>query len=240
MNKIRYVLLLGILAILVVFSLSGCWNTGELIEEMSVIHLGDANKVQSNIVLYKGDLQISGESQPSLLVSDLSYNLTQWAPQITYAEENSEGFLKIIQKENKQDKGLFEPIVNNWSLVFNKNIPLDMDIIMGSGKNEMDLSNIHLISLKAVVGTGDTIINLTGNYLDNISVYLVGGIGHTTIFFTEDIGIRLLIKGVLNRINCQGFNQIGNFYFNSAFDFSERKIYVTIFSGLSKIDINLI
>ncbi len=239
-NRIGYTRFLGILAILLLFSLYGCWDTGELIEEMPVIHLGEANKVHSTIVLYKGDLQISGGSQSALLVSDLSYNLTKWAPKITYTEENSEGFLKIIQKENEKEKGLFDPIVNKWSLVFNKTIPLDMEIIMGSGDNKLDLSNIRLTNLKVAIGTGDTILDLTGNYQENINVYLAGGVGHTTIFFPKDIGIRLLIKGVLNRINCHNFSQIGNFYYNSAFDFSENKIYVTILSGLGMIDINLI
>jgi len=239
MNKKNAKLSLFILLIsFLVFALTGCWNTGEHTEETVNVELGEAEKVNATIVIYKGDLYISGGNQQLLLISDFDYNLNQWAPQVTYSTENNEGKLKIMQKE--KEKGLFNSVENKWSLIFNQTVPLELDIVMGSGDNHLDLSSINLIDLKAAIGTGDTILDLTGNYQENISVYLAGGIGHTTILFPEDIGIRLLIKGVLNRINCHGFSQIGNFYYNSAFDFSERKIYITLFSGLGTIDINLI
>lgn len=237
-GRMKPVIFLLILPVFLIFSLAGCWNTGELIEEMPVINLEDAQEVQATIIIYQGDLKISGKNQSPLLISSFSYNLTEWAPEMTYTVEKGEGSLKIIQKENK--KGLFNPLINDWSLVFNQAVALDLDMVMGSGEYQLDLSNIHLINLKAALGTGDTVIDLTGDYPDNISVYLIGGIGHTTISLPEDVGIRLLIQGGLNRIQCDGFSHIGNFYYNSAFDYAKSKIYITLFSGLGMIDINLI
>ena len=237
-RRIKTVILRAIIPGLVIFFLAGCWNTGELMEEMPVISLEDAQEVQATIIIYQGDLTISGKNQSPLLISSFSYNLTRWAPQVTYSVENGEGSLKIVQKEN--EKGLFNPLINDWSLVFNQAVPLDLDMVMGSGEYHLDLSNIHLINLKAALGTGETFIDLTGDYPDSVSAYLAGGIGHTTISLPEDIGIRLLIQGGLNRIQCDGFSRIGNFYYNSAYDFAERKIYITLFSGLGMIDINLI
>jgi len=220
-----------------VFYLFGCWNTGDLIEETVTVDLEEAHKVDATIIIYKGDLQISGGNQQSLLISDFSYNLKQWAPEVTYAVENGEGILKIIQKEN--EKGLFNSLINHWTLAFNPDIPLDLDIAIGNGENQLDLSAINLSNLKMAMGSGDAIIDFTGDYQENIAVYLAGGIGHTTINLPEDVGVRLLIKGVFNRIKCDGFNQIGNFYYNPTFNFSERKIYITLISGLGMIDINL-
>jgi len=227
-----------LLIFFLVFAFAGCWSTGEHTEETVNIELEEAEKVNAVIVIYKGDLYISGENQHLLLISDFDYNLSEWVPQVTYSTEDNEGKLKIMQKE--KEKGLFDSVENKWSLIFNQAVPLELDIMMGSGDNHLDLSSIHLIDLKAAIGTGDTILDLTGNYQDNIRVYLVGGVGNTTINLQEDIGVRLWIKDGLNRINCDGFNRFGNFYFNSAFDFSERKIYITLFSGLGAIDINLI
>ena len=239
MNKKNAKIPLFILLIFfLVFALAGCWSTGEHTEETVTIELEEAEKVNAMIVIYKGDLYISGGNQQLLLISDFDYNLNQWAPKVTYSTEDKEGKLKIMQKE--KEKGLFDSVENKWSLIFNQTVPLELDIVMGNGEYHLDLSSIHLIDLKAAIGTGDTALDLTGNYQDNIQVYLVGGVGNTTVNFPEDIGVRLWIKDGLNRINCDGFSRFGNFYFNSAFDFSERKIYITLFSGLGTIDINLI
>jgi hypothetical protein len=236
-NKAVTTFLFIFIIFFLVFFLFGCWNTGDFIEETVTVDLEEAHKVDATIIIYQGDLRISGGNQPSLLISDFAYNLKQWAPEVTYAVENREGILKVIQKEN--EKGLFNSLINHWTLAFNPDIPLDLDIAIGNGENQLDLSAINLSNLKMAMGSGDAIIDLTGDYQENIAVYLAGGIGHTIINLPEDVGVRLLIKGVFNRIKCDGFNHIGNFYFNSAFNFSERKIYITLISGLGMIDINL-
>ncbi|MFW6149222.1 MAG: toast rack family protein [Atribacterota bacterium] len=239
MTKKNTKLLLFILLIsFLVFTLAGCWSTGEHTEETYSIELEDAEKVNTTVVIYKGDLYISGGKQQLLLIADFDYNLNQWAPQVTYSTKNNEGKLRIKQEE--KEKGLLDSVENKWSLIFNQTVPLELDIVMGSGDNHLDLSSINLIDLKAVVGTGNTILDLTGNYQENIQIYLVGGVGLTTINLPEDIGVRLWIKDGLNKVSCDGFRRFGNFYFNSVFNFSERKIYITLFSGLGTIDINLI
>ncbi|HKK83078.1 MAG TPA: toast rack family protein, partial [Atribacterota bacterium] len=193
MNKKNATLSLFILLIsFLIFALTGCWSTGEHTEETVNVELEEAEKVNATIVIYKGDLCISGENQELLLISDFDYNLNQWAPQVTYSTEKNEGKLKIIQKE--KEKGLFNPFENKWSLIFNQTVPLELDIVMGNGEYHLDLSSIHLIDLKAAIGTGDTNLDLMGNYQENINVYLIGGIGHTTINLAEDTGVRLWIK----------------------------------------------
>jgi len=235
---INYFLL--IIVILLIFSLCGCWQTGELIEESFIVDLEEAEEVNAKIIIYQGSLHIVGKKQSPLLIANLSFNLSEWAPVINYQVENGDGDLKITQKENKEARGLFNPMVNDWFLLFNRSVPLNFDIIMGNGENELDLSNINLNKLTAVLGTGDTNIDLTGNYSGNINVHLVGGVGKTTLLLPKEVGVRLLIDGGINHISCDGFNQIGNFYYNSAFGFTKRNIFISIFSVLEKIKIDLI
>jgi len=218
--------------------LSGCLSTNDYTEETYTIKLDDAQRVSTTIAIYNGDLSISGNNQQPLLTSDFQYNLKYFFPEITYFVQNGEGKLKIIQKENQ--KAFFDKIENKWSLIFNQAVPIELDIAMGSGDNQLDLSTINLTELKIAIGAGESFIDLTGDYERDIHVYLAGGIGRTSINLPNDTGIRLLINGVLNRISCDGFKRIGNFYYNSAFDFSERKIFITLISGLGIIDINLI
>lgn len=238
-NKIISSIFLIVFLILIVLSLTACWDTGKLIEETIVVDLKFADRVAVTATIYKGDISISGENQTPLLISNFSYNLTQWTPKVTYTvDDGGEGHLKIVQKENT--KGLFNPLVNDWLLLFNEAVPIKLDIMMGSGQNQLDLSSINLINLKIVIGNGDTTIDLTGDYQENVDIYLVGGIGHTVINLPKEVGVRLMIQGGLNRIRCDGFNQIGNFYYNSVFNFFERKIFINLISGLGIIDINLL
>lgn len=227
-----------VLLCLSLFFLSGCLSTGQHTEETYTIELKEAQKVTATIAIYNGDLYISGNSQSPLLASEFCYNLKELIPEMSYLVENGEGKLKIIQKEKQ--KGLFNPVENKWSLIFNQAVPMELDIAIGSGENNLDLSSINLTDLKLVIGAGESSIDLTGNYSDNIQVYLIGGIGRTSINVPDNIGVRLLIEGGLNHISCNGFKRIGNFYYNSTFDFSERKIFITLISGLGMIEVNLI
>lgn len=239
MNKRYFIIIIPI--VLLAFSfflLSGCLSTGEHIEESYTVELQEAQKVTATVAIYNGDLHISGYNQPSLLISEFYYNLKHLIPEISYLVQDGEGKLKVIQKEKQ--KGLFNQVENKWSLIFNQAVPIELDIAIGSGENNLDLSSINLTDLKIAIGTGESSIDLTGNYSNNIQVYLVGGIGRTSIKVPDDIGIRLLIEGGLNRISCNGFKRIGNFYYNSTFDFSERKIFITLISGLGMIEVNLI
>ena len=235
---IRYYLLITMIALMIF--LSGCWQTGELIEETSIVGLEDAEVVDVKITIYKGNLHISGERISELLVANLSYNLSQWAPVMNYQVENGSGDLQINQKENEEQKGLFNPIINNWSLLFNNSVPVSFNILIGNGENELDLRNVYLKKLTAVLGTGNNNIDLRGDYSDNINISLIGGVGQTTLMIPKEVGVRLLIDGGVNHISSDGFNQIGNYYYNSIFDFSERKIFISIFSVLGRIEIDLI
>ncbi len=217
--------------------LVSCWDKGELISETIIVELGQAQKVDVTIALYQGNIFLQGENQSSLLLSHLEYNLQYWLPQIDYQVENEIGKLKIFQEK---EKNIFRPLINNWSFLFNMMVPLSLDVIMGSGENHLDFSSINLAGLKAVLGTGDTILDLTGDYPDNINIYLFGGIGHTTINLSQDRGVGIWISGALNKINCNGFSHINNFYYNKAFYNAEKKIYLTIISGIGLIDIKLI
>ncbi|MBN2394926.1 MAG: hypothetical protein JXC36_00500 [Candidatus Atribacteria bacterium] len=227
-----------ILVTFMVISLSACWDIGDLVEENLTIDLKSADKVNVTAALYHGDIFISGEKQIPLLISKFSYNLTRWNPEVNYTVDGGEGYLKIVQKKNT--KGLFNPTINHWFLQFNEDVPLKMDIVMGSGNSQLDLNSVNLIDLKAVIGTGDTLIDLTGDYQENVNITLVGGIGNTLINLPADIGIRLMIQGGIYRIRCDGLNQIGNFYYNSIFNFTERKIFVTLIAGLGMIDVRLV
>ncbi len=82
-------LFIFLISFLLIFSLSGCWNTGGLTEETLTVEIEEVRKVHATIVIYKGDLQISGRNQQALLISDFSYNLTEWIPKITYTKENN-------------------------------------------------------------------------------------------------------------------------------------------------------
>ena len=236
-NRISSILLIIAMAVISIL-ITGCWHTGQLISETIDIDLNEALKVNATIVIYKGNLEIKGISQSALLTSNFSYNLERWFPWISYMVENGIGNLKITQDNEKSNT---TQLVNNWLLLFNSMVPLSLDIIMGNAESHLNLSSINLTGLKAAIGAGDTVIDLTGDYHNYINIYLLGGIGHTTLNLSRGVKTGILIEGTLNRIKCdKDFHRINNYYFNSASVFEEKKINITIFSGIGIIEINLI
>lgn len=236
-NRISSILLIIAMAVISIL-ITGCWHTGQLISETMDIDLNEALEVNATIVIYKGNLEIKGISQSALLTSNFSYNLERWFPRISYMVENGIGNLKITQDNEKSNT---TQLVNNWLLLFNSMVPLSLDIIMGSAESHLNLNSINLTDLKAAIGTGDTVIDLTGDYHNYINIYLLGGIGHTTLNLSRGVKTGILIEGTLNRIKCdKDFHRINNYYFNSTSVFEEKKINITIFSGIGIIEINLI
>ena len=231
---------LGLLAMIVLlFSiiLAGCCMTGELIQSTSTIDLGDAKQVETTLSMLSGKLKVAGKNQSPLLVSQFSYNLEKWYPDINYQVDNGNGELSIIQKQ--KGKTFFNETQNEWTIFLNQEIPLSLDIILGNGENRLDLAQLNLKKLDTVIGNGETIIDLDGQDSLELFVNIIGGIGHTTINIPKKKGIRILIKGGLNKISMHGFDQIGNFYYNPIFDISQEKIFITLVSGFGIIDVNL-
>lgn len=236
-NKSAVLLLICLLSIFSI-AFTGCWKTGELTESTVQIELEEVETVEAKVVIYKGNLHITGVQQLQLLNSKFSSNLEKWNPQVIYSTEGHKGKLKILQTDKQ--KNISATIESDWFLFFNNMIPLELDLIVGNGDNQLDFSEINLTSLKVAIGTGDSTINLTGNYRDDLIVHLMGGIGNTIIDLPKDTGVCLLIEGFINKINCNDFYRIGSFYYNSSFDFAKKNIFITIFSGLGKININLV
>lgn len=127
-------------------------EVGEMQHKHETIELSDADSVAVEVMFGAGELEIEAGSSDALFSGDFRYNVSQWEPKIEYED----GVLTIRQGETDGNWGVPTGTTHNeWELEFTPQVPLAMDINMGAGKGELDLTGLQLEKLQVNSGTGD-------------------------------------------------------------------------------------
>lgn len=85
----------------------------------------------------------------------------------------------------------------SWDLSLTEEIPLDLNISLGVGESDLDLSNLQITDLDISIGVGQTIIELPEGEYD---AYVEGGVGQTTITLPDEGQITLDVEGGVGEI----------------------------------------
>jgi hypothetical protein len=127
-------------------------DVGELREERRSVPLSGTGPVDVEIVFGAGTLELEAGVSDELFSGTFRYNVERWAPEVT-----SEGdYLKIQQGGDQDDWGIPSGnIRNRWELEFSPDVPLEMDLKVGAGEGELDLTGLKISSLDVDIGAGD-------------------------------------------------------------------------------------
>ncbi len=166
--------------------------------------VGDAASAQMNLDLSVGRISVQALSDSNdLITADLRYlgevnfsvqGTTQ--KHVTLSAKNNGGqwfdFLGAwLQTPDQYDNQL------RWDIGLTPSIPLDLSFNGGVGTSTIDLSGLQLTRMSYNTGVGDSTITLpAGNY----SVDLNGGVGNTSITFTEGAAVTASIDGGVGNI----------------------------------------
>ena len=127
-------------------------QVGEMRDEQERIPLADAESVTVEIFFGAGELEIEAGNSGDLFSGHFRYNVEQLEPEVTYED----GVLSIRQGDIGEDWGIPTGNVRNeWELEFSPEIPLELDLDIGAGGGELDLTGLQLAALNMDMGAGD-------------------------------------------------------------------------------------
>lgn len=204
------------------------------VHESKVIELKDEKELNAKINMGVGNLIIGSDTE-KLFDGSFDYNIKDLKPVISYENGN----LSISSEKHSNINLSKNNTKCTWKLNLNDKIPAKINLQLGVGKSSLDFSKMNLKELTVNTGVGDTTIDLSGNYTDNIPVKIDGGVGRVKIIFSKAIGTSIKVKKGIGSVSCSGFNKNNDTYTNDNYGKTKNTMDVTINSGVGDVEIAL-
>jgi hypothetical protein len=181
-----------------------------------------------------GDLDVVASRDPGVLISgDVSTGKHQEVF-TDYEISGTTGYFEINSKSAVSFPG---SVSWNWDLSLTNSIPLDVELKMGAGDMNADLSSLTLSRLDVSQGVGEMTVSLAskGNY----SVDVNQAIGRIVIEVPREAGIRIEISRAISSLSMPpGFEQRGDFYYSANYDQADNKIDVDVSQAIGSISVH--
>ncbi|MCY6355898.1 toast rack family protein [Clostridium sp. ZS2-4] len=204
--------------------------------ETKVVELQGAKKAEVDINMGVGELEIK-ESTDKMMSGEFVYTIPEWKPEVDYSVNGEEGKLKVTQPSNRDIN-----MGNNeyrWNLALNKEVPLNMDIELGVGESNIDLSKLNINNLDIETGVGETTVDLAGNYKNDVNVNIEGGVGEVEVYLPKNIGVKVEAKKGLGEIKANGFKVENHIYVNDSYGKTKNNIKVYVETGVGEVELKL-
>ena len=239
--KTKYLKMIPWLAILVILLTTlGCAPTassarvGTLQTESQSVELGDVESVGVEIDMGAGELNVAGGAD-ELLEADFTYNVDALKPEVEFRGR------KLTIRQPEVDIASFADLPDyryEWDLRFNDDVPLDMNIKLGTGKMDLEMAGLSLTALEVDMGASRSTIELTGDWASDFDVNIKGGVSSLTLRLPSDTGVRVEISGI-SRVNAGGLVKEDNAYVNEAYGKSDVTLDIFIEAGLGEINLEV-
>jgi hypothetical protein len=219
--------------------LTGCLSrpVGQLKTESKRIDLEGATSASVEIHMGLGELKID-DGAAGLMDAAFTYNIAEWQPQVAYTVDGGVGKL-VIRQPQWRDNVTEDEIRYEWTLYFNEDIPLNLDINMGACESDLHLGGLSVKGLDIQTGAGEATVDLVGNWTDDVDVLVRGDLGKITLYLPQHVGVRVEVQGGFGAIRADDFARDGEAYVNAAYGESEATLEITIEAGLGEIELNL-
>lgn len=142
-----------------------------------------------------------------------------------------------FKMEDNQVKLKNGDIKNKVDFKLNPDAIWNIDLGIGAGKADFDLSDHKVKSLKVSTGVADLDLRL-GDAVSEATVDIESGVASVTLEIPESVGCEVRIDGALNVKNLDNFDKVSEgVYRTPGYDNTSRKIKVSYEGGLSKVKI---
>jgi hypothetical protein len=233
---VRLSLLLVVLPLLMI---AGCnmenWDAGPPQTESQSVKLGEAKSARVEIDMPAGELSV-GPGAKELLEADFSYPGPAAKPQVDYNVSAGQGQLSIRQPGSVHGRRGGH---NSWDLHLSNKVPLELKVDLGAGRARLTLGGLSLSRLDMDLGAGETFVDLTGDWKNDLTAKIAGGVGKTTVRLPSDVGVRASAHGGIGAINVHGLIKEGGVYVNEAYKKSPITVTIEVEGGIGEINLEL-
>jgi len=178
-----------------------------------------------------GLLSIQGGAT-QLMDADFSQGAAWAAPNVDYHVENGVGTLTVDQQSASQFIGHSD---NTWRLRLTNEVPLELEIDVGAGQSDLNLSKIDLTRLQLNVGAGRANVDLSGERSKDLQAQIHGGVGEAVVRLPKNIGVVATAHGGLGSIDVHGLKEEDGQYVNAAYGKSPNTLHLTVEGGIGHI-----
>ncbi len=236
----RRSLWLSLLTVVVIIAILGgvLWLMGlspaqgdRLVDQVIDQRLVDISQAKISISPAAGELKVSEMSDVQSLISgEVSTGNTRRI-YTDYSVSGSTGYYSI----DSRSVGTFNRNPSwEWDLSLTDKIPLDLDLAMGAGAMEIDLSRLTLTDLDVAQGVGDMVLVIASE--EEYKADISQGIGSIVIELPEDAGIRLEVSRAISDLVVPfDFEKSDDYYFSPNYDEAEYQLDVEISQGIGSI-----
>ena len=197
----RYRLQIVIVAVIaaVIWAFTGIGGTGERVE---VAHaLEGARSGEVTLRLGVGDVAIDADAPRGSLAEGTID--TGRGETISQRLTRSGDVARLeIASQTSGPTSVGPNDVRRWSLSLSDEVPLDLRVHAGVGRNVVDLEDATLTALVYTAGVGETTVTLPeeGGYAGEFDL----GVGATTVRIPEDVEARVTVRSGLGRVSVGG------------------------------------
>lgn len=124
-----------------------------------------------------------------------------------------------------------------WRFYLNPTIPTNLDIEVGTGNTELILGGLLVDELSLSSGSGDVVLDLSGDWRQNMQAVVDMGAGDLTILVPRGIGVRISANHGTGDLVADTFSDTADGLVNAAYGRSTSSIELSIDIGAGNVSI---
>lgn len=207
-------------------------GSGHRGHESEVVDKKDAKAARLVVHMPAGQFEIEGGAE-RLMEADFYQGPSWRAPSVDYSVENGVGTITINQDSESH---LMANSDNTWKLKVSNAIPLELEVDVGAGRGDLNLSKVDLTRLQLNIGAGQANVDLTGERGKDLRAEIHGGVGEAVVRLPKNVGVVATVHGGLGSVDVRGLKEDdGGQYVNAAYGKAPNTIHLTVEGGIGHI-----
>jgi hypothetical protein len=199
------------------------------------VDAGNAETVQAEIHMGGGELHLLGGGT-KLMTGSFRYSERVGRPIVRYDLTGSRGRLTVDSPKNSSSVG---KMVNEWTLRMGSGALLEMNVTLGGGMADLDMSKLPLRAMEVKMGAGELLLNVAGRYAKDVTVTVSGGAGEARIRLPKDMGAVVDAHVGIGGIDTKGLTKRDGKYYNDAYAEGKPAVRVEVQGGVGDITLSV-